>query len=321
MPMYKIIIVEWIPIQRVVESPQKSSSSSSADQEFITLVRINRPAVRNCVDTATSKELYDAFQTFDEDASSPVAILYGDEKAFCGGYDLSEVGSTAEHQDQDVSSLSARESSSSEKSTTHFQEVLAADKATVPDMAKSRGPMGPSRLLLKKPVIAAVSGFAVAGGLELACWCDLIVAEKSAVFGVFCRRFGVPLIDGGTVRLTNIVGLNRARELVLTGRALGAVEAHQWGLVNYLVEEPNAVLAKAVSVASDIVAAGPAECMRSDRESLMKTALGRMDGYDEDMREELRLGRRTIETGVSAQGGWQFSVGKVGRHGASRSNL
>lgn len=156
----------------------------------ITIVRINRAEVRNCVNTPTAISLLEAFKKFDESKISEIAILCGD-KTFCSGFDLAE----------------AMEASS--KSTEGWNTSQYGS-----------GPMGPSRMTLSKPVIAAVEGHAVAGGLELACWCDMIVSHPEAVFGVFCRRFGVPLIDGGTVRLVKSIGLNRARDMILTGRAV-----------------------------------------------------------------------------------------------------
>src|ERR1700727_3015531 len=172
----------------------------------VTTVILNRPEARNAVNGPTASGLFEAFEEFDRDDTASVAVLWGDHGTFCAGADLKAFG------------------------TPHANAV----HRTGP------GPMGPTRMVLSKPVIAAVSGYAVAGGLELALWCDLRVAEEDAVFGVFCRRWGVPLIDGGTVRLPQVVGLGRALDLILTGRAVPAAEAYQIGLVSRLVKHGDA---------------------------------------------------------------------------------
>ena len=193
-------------------------------------VTIDRPDCRNAVDPATADLLRQAFADFDADDSAAVAVLTGASGHFCAGFDLKAVGAGNErYQPEGV------------------------------------GPMGPSRMLLSKPVIAAVEGYAVAGGLELALWCDLRVASASAVFGVFCRRWGVPLIDGGTVRLPRIVGQGRALDMILTGRPVDAAEALAIGLANRVVAEGQA-LAAAQALAAEI-AHFPALCMRTDRVS------------------------------------------------------
>jgi enoyl-CoA hydratase len=195
----------------------------------ITIVTINRfDEARNAVDPETAILLREAFVAFDADESQSVAILTGAGGAFCAGYDLKAAASGVGRHDPD-----------------------------------GVGPMGPSRLLLAKPVIAAVEGYAVAGGLELALWCDLRVASESARFGVFCRRWGVPLIDGGTVRLPRLIGHSRALDMILTGREVGAVEAFEWGLANRLVPTGQA-LSAAVAVAK-LMAKFPQTCLRSDR--------------------------------------------------------
>jgi len=194
----------------------------------VTIVTIDRPARRNAVDPQTATALRDAFAAFAEDGNALVAILTGSEGHFCAGFDLNAVG------------------------TSRYD----------PD---GPGPMGPTRVLLRKPVIAAVEGHAVAGGLELALWCDLRVAAASAVFGVYCRRWGVPLIDGGTVRLPRIVGQGRALDMILTGRPVDAPEAHRIGLADRLVAD-GAALTAAIDLAKQI-AAFPQICMNSDRRS------------------------------------------------------
>ncbi|WP_194743856.1 crotonase/enoyl-CoA hydratase family protein [Thermaurantiacus tibetensis] len=189
-------------------------------------VMIDRPEVRNAVDPSTADALRDAFSAFEADGELAVAVLAGAGGTFCAGFDLRAVA------------------------------------ATVPDPA-GPGPMGPTRMLLSKPVIAAVEGHAVAGGLELALWCDLRIVSETAVFGVFCRRWGVPLIDGGTVRLPRIVGQGRALDMILTGRAVEAREALSWGLADRLVPA-GAALAEAQELAAAI-ARFPQACLRADR--------------------------------------------------------
>ena len=193
-------------------------------------ILIDRPEARNAVDPATAQQLRDAFDAFEADETASVAVLAGTGGHFCAGFDLKAVGAAASDHDPE-----------------------------------GEGPMGPTRRLLSKPVIAAVEGYAVAGGLELALWCDLRVASESAVFGVFCRRWGVPLIDGGTVRLPRIVGQGRALDMILTGRPVGAGEALAFGLANRLVPAGQA-LAEAVRLAEEI-ARFPQLCLRADRAS------------------------------------------------------
>jgi enoyl-CoA hydratase len=195
----------------------------------VTTVILDRPEVRNAVDGPTAVALADAFRAFDADADAAVAVLYGAGGTFCAGADLGAVGT-------------------------------ARGNRTQPD---GDGPMGPTRMQLSKPIIAAVAGHAVAGGLELALWCDLRIAEHDAIFGVFCRRWGVPLIDGGTVRLPRLVGLGRALDLILTGRAVDAAEALQIGLVNRTV--PRGDAREAAEALARELAALPQTCLRNDR--------------------------------------------------------
>lgn len=198
-----------------------------------TIVSIDRFAeARNAVDPETAILLREAFLAFDADDTQSVAILTGRGGSFCAGYDL---------------------------------KVAASREGVVQHDPAGPGPMGPTRHLLSKPVIAAVEGYAVAGGLELALWCDLRVASESAKFGVFCRRWGVPLIDGGTVRLPRLIGHSRALDMILTGREVGAREAFDWGLANRLVPEGQALVgAKAMA---EVLARFPQTCLRSDRRS------------------------------------------------------
>ena len=197
----------------------------------VTTIVLNRPEARNAVDRATAAALADAFRTFEADAEASVAVLWGVGGTFCAGADLKAF-------------------------------AAGSGNRVAPD---GDGPMGPTRMILSKPVIAAVSGHAVAGGLELACWCDLRVVEEDAVLGVFCRRFGVPLIDGGTVRLPRLIGLSRALDMILTGRPVGASEALAMGLANRIVPKGEA-LAAAQKLAAEI-ARFPQATMRGDRRS------------------------------------------------------
>jgi enoyl-CoA hydratase len=237
----------------------------------VTTVVLDRPEVRNAVDRATATELADAFRAFDADETQAVAVLTGAGGTFCAGADLG-----------------------------------ALDNRVEPD---GDGPMGPTRLRLGKPVVAAVEGYAVAGGLELALWCDLRVAATDATFGVFCRRWGVPLIDGGTVRLPRLVGTSRAMDLILTGRPVAADEAERIGLVNRVVPAGTA-REHAEALAAEL-AAYPQACLRNDRLSVLA-----QDGLDEEaaLRQELAYGVRSLEAGA-AQGAERFRRGQ-GRHGA-----
>jgi enoyl-CoA hydratase len=201
----------------------------------VTTVVLSRPEARNAVDGPTAAALADAFRGFEADEEAGAAVLWGDGGTFCAGADLKALGT----------------------SRGNRVDPMGAD-----------GPMGPTRMRLQKPVIAAVSGYAVAGGLELALWCDLRVAEEDAVFGVFCRRWGVPLVDGGTVRLARLIGQSRAMDMILTGRPVGAKEAYDFGLVNRLVLVGQA-RAAAEELAGEI-ARFPQVCVRADRMSLLQ---------------------------------------------------
>jgi enoyl-CoA hydratase len=239
------------------------------------IVTIDRPAVRNAVDQATAAELVAAFRRFEEDNGAAVAILTGAGGTFCAGADLKAVSDDR------------------------------GNRVTF----EGDGPMGPTRMQLGKPVIAAVEGHAVAGGLELAIWCDLRVAARDAVFGVFCRRWGVPLVDGGTVRLPRIVGHGVAMDLILTGRPVSADEALRIGLANRLTERGKA-LAGALALAAQI-AAFPQRCVRSDRMSACEQwDLPLVDALG----NETRRGIEVIESGETAAGAARFASGK-GRHG------
>jgi enoyl-CoA hydratase len=240
----------------------------------VTTVILDRPTVRNAVDGPTADALADAFRRFEADDEARVAVLWGAGGTFCAGADLKAMGGEQRNRVE----------------------------------VDGDGPMGPTRLALSKPVIAAIAGHAVAGGLELACWCDLRVVEEDAVLGVFCRRWGVPLIDGGTVRLPRLIGLSRALDLILTGRAVDAVEAHAIGLANRVVGVGEA-RAAAEALAAQL-AALPQTALRGDRRS----------AYDQEgvelehaLRHELLIGRGALVEG--AEGAQRFADG-VGRGGA-----
>jgi enoyl-CoA hydratase len=241
----------------------------------ITVVSICRPERRNAVDLATARELLEAFESFEADARASVAILTGKGSTFCAGADMNAL----------------------------------ADGSHQPVSDGGPGPMGPTRLELSKPVIAAIEGYAVAGGLELALWCDLRVAATDAVLGVYCRRFGVPLVDGGTVRLPRLIGQSRALDLVLTGRGVGGPEALNMGLVNRL-SAPGQALEVALELAHEL-AELPQTCMRNDRCSLY-AQWG--ESEREAMVTETRLGRHSIDSGESIEGAKRFASG-AGRHG------
>ncbi|MDE0802479.1 MAG: crotonase/enoyl-CoA hydratase family protein [Acidimicrobiales bacterium] len=249
-----------------------------------TVVTISRLSVRNAVDSATASELFAAFQRIDADDDCRVAILTGDGGTFCSGADLGAVSADGGNRVDPMPPAT--------DATDHLP-----------------GPMGPTRMRLSKPVVAAVEGYAVAGGLELAAWCDLRVAASDAVFGVFCRRWGVPLVDGGTVRLPRLIGHSRAMDMILTGRAVAAPEAFEWGLVNRL-SEPGQALADAKAVAAEI-AAFPPRCVVSDRRSALEQ--WSLSEYDA-LAYETMLGRDTIASGETMEGATRFASGE-GRHG------
>lgn len=244
----------------------------------IAIVTIDRPAQRNAVDSATAAELAKVFRQFEADANAKVGILTGAGGCFCAGADL--------------------------------KAYASGDRREISDAGD--GPMGPTRMRLSKPVIAAIEGYAVAGGCELALWCDLRVASTTAVFGIFCRRFGVPLIDLGTIRLPRLIGHSRAMDLILTGREVPAQEAFDIGLANRLVEEGEALMAS-LELATQI-AAFPQRCLRNDRLSAIEQW-----GLDDEaaVRNELRRGFDSIGSGESLTGAASFADG-AGRHGARR---
>ena len=236
---------------------------------------IDNPEVKNAVDGETAEELANAFRNFENEEKAEVAVLWGANGTFCSGANL--------------------------------KAVLDGKGNRIE--VDGDGPMGPTRMILSKPVLAAVAGHAVAGGLELALWCDLRVVEKSAIFGVFCRRFGVPLIDGGTVRLPRLIGLSRALDMILTGRPITAQEAYNWGLANRIVSDGTA-REEAERLAREI-ANFPKICMRNDRLSAYE-----QNGMnlEKAMQNEFQYGMRTLESGEYLEGSKNFSSGK-GKHG------
>lgn len=240
----------------------------------VTTVIMNRPKARNAVNGPAAAQLYAAFDEFEHDDSASVAVLCGDNGTFCAGADLKAMGTADSNQ-------------------TH---------------RGGPAPMGPTRMVLSKPVIAAVSGYAVAGGLELALWCDLRVVEEDAEFGVFCRRWGVPLIDGGTVRLPRLIGHSRAMDLILTGRAVGAQEALQIGLANRLVSKGQA-RAAAEELAAQL-AALPQLCLRADRLSALHQW-----GETEQDAMDFEFGSLAKVSSELLAGAKRFVDG-AGRHGA-----
>ncbi len=247
-----------------------------ADRTLV--ITIDRPERRNAVDRSTADELHRIFAAFDVDDAHDVAVLTGAGGNFCAGADLHAIGT--------------------------------GDGNRVSDDPDAPAPLGCTRLLLDKPVIAAVEGFAVAGGLELALWCDLRVAATDATFGVYCRRFGVPLVDGGTVRLPRLIGQSRALDMILTGRGISGMEAGEWGLANRTCA-PGSALDSAPGLAASL-AAFPQRCLRNDRRSSYEQwGLG----VDDALVNETRLGLATLHSGETLEGAARFVAG-AGRGGA-----
>jgi len=232
-------------------------------------VVLDRPDRRNAIDPDMAAQLAETFRAFDADSSAAVAVLYGAGGHFCAGADL--------------------------------KSIAEGDVHTIDPDPSADGPLGCTRMRLSKPVIAAVSGYAVAGGLELACWCDLRVAAEDAIFGVFCRRVGVPLVDGGTQRLPRIVGLGRALDLILTGREVSAQEAHRMGLVTRVVP-PESVREEAETLALTL-ASMPQTCLRSDRRAVYD---GLAMGHAAGLAREADLGRQVLDSGEPIDGAKRF---------------
>jgi len=236
---------------------------------------MDNPEVKNAVDGKTADELADAFRNFEEDDTARVAILWGSGGCFCAGANL---------------------------------KAMVEGKGNRLEKTGD-GPMGPTRMLLSKPVIAAVSGYAVAGGLELAIWCDLRVVERDAVFGVFSRRFGVPLIDGGTFRLPRLIGLSRALDMIITGRKVDAETALSYGLANYVVDVGKS--REEAEKLAEKISGFPQTCMRNDRLSAYEQ-FGM--NIDEALANEYEHGIKVIESGETFDGAERFAKGE-GRHG------
>lgn len=239
----------------------------------ITIIKINRPQVRNAVNKTTATALRKAWMDFEGDENALVGILTGGDEVFCAGADLHDIN--------------------------QFNE----------DIQGPSGPLGFTRLFVSKPTIAAIAGYCVAGGLELACWCDLRIADESAIFGCFERRFGVPLIDGGTQRLPRIIGLGRALEMILTGRPVAASEAIAFGLANEVVPRGQS-LRRAIAL-GQMLAKFPQTCLRNDRQA---TYLGLSKDLAEGLRLEAALGAETLKSGEAAAGSMRFQQGQ-GRKG------
>ncbi|MDE2184917.1 MAG: crotonase/enoyl-CoA hydratase family protein [Alphaproteobacteria bacterium] len=250
----------------------------------VTTVILDRAPRRNAVDRPTADALSDAFAAFEQDTESRVAVLWGAGGHFCSGADL--------------------------KALAEGRANRRCVPSKHPDPLTPDAPMGPTRMRLSKPVIAAVAGYAVAGGFELALWCDLRVAEEDAVFGIFSRRWGVPLIDGGTVRLPRLIGQSRALDMILTGRPVGAAEALAMGLVNRLV--PKGEGRAAAEALAAALAAFPQACLANDRSSVYEQ-------FDLDftaaMENEFARGMRTLASGEAQEGAARFAAG-AGRHGS-----
>ncbi|KAI1115806.1 ClpP/crotonase-like domain-containing protein [Nemania sp. NC0429] len=266
----------------------------SKTEAGITTITINRPHRRNAIDGPTARKLTDAFLAFEDDPDQKVCVFYGAHGTFCAGFDLHEVAKYSPESDQYKGAII---------DPGHHVE------------GRNIGPIGPSRMQIKKPVISAVSGYAVAGGLELSLLGDMRVAEEDAVFGVFCRRFGVPLIDGGTVRLQAIIGLGRALDMILTGRGVPAQEALQMGLANRVVPKGQA-LAEATKIAQQLLTF-PQNCMNIDRASCYYSAYN-ASSFEDALSNEFENGIKVITT-ESVAGAAKFSSG-VGRHGAFASS-
>jgi len=263
--------------------PELDAVQYAASPKGITTITLHRSSRRNAVDSSTARKLHEAFLKYEADATQKVCVFYGANGTFCAGADLQAVANT------------------STANTTHFGPVKG------PNIA----PMGPSRMQIRKPVICAVSGYAVAGGLELSLIADMRVVEEDAVFGVFCRRFGVPLIDGGTVRLQAIIGLGRAMDMILTGRPVSAQEALTMGLANRVVPKGKA-LEEATKLAEQLLEF-PQLCMNADRRSAYYAAF-EAKSFEDAMDFEFANAEDVLAK-ESIQGAKRFASG-LGRSGS-----
>jgi enoyl-CoA hydratase len=256
----------------------------------IWIIKLNRENSANAIDKLTADELQNVFESFENDSISCIAILSGQGKYFCSGADLKEVN---RHMENFVNSFG--------KSS---KEVIRSNMNTI---SEKDAPLGISRMLLKKPVIAAISGPAVAGGLELALWCDMRVSYKDCSLGVYCRRYGVPLIDGGSYRLSALIGLSRAMDLILTGREIKGEEAYQIGLVNRIVERQENVLQEALNLAQ-ILCGLPQICMRNDRLSLIENSYNL--NIKNLIENEYNHGIKSLISGEAIKGSKLFTQGQ-----------
>ena len=280
----------------ITQPTSKATAVSSQRIGATRLITLSRPDVRNAVDADTARALYAAFIEFEEDAEAKVAVFHGAHGHFCAGWDLK------------AGARMARDEGGPGVLTNLDFEPLAGAQLEAAPASAPLGPMGPSRLLLSKPVIAAVSGAAVAGGMELALWCDMRVMEEDAYFGVFCRRFGVPLIDGGTVRLPRLIGMGYAMDLILTGRKVAAAEALAMGLANRVVPTGGAL--DAALLLAEQLAGFPQATMNADRMS----AYQQWDlPLHHALHQEWLRGKACIGEGL--QGAGRFADGQ-GRHGS-----
>ena len=270
-----------------VQDDEPNSILTDIGQDGITHITINRPHCRNAVNSATAGRLFQAFAAFEDDPAQKVCVFTGSNGTFCAGADLYELARSKKLNDRESSWLPA------------------------PVQGQNLAPMGPSRMQIMKPVICAVAGHAVAGGLELSLLADMRVAEEDAVFGVYCRRFGVPLIDGGTVRLQRIVGLGRALDMILTGRPVNAQEALSMGLANRVVPKGQG-RDEAIAIARQLLDF-PQKCMNADRDSCYYSAYGAVS-MEDALRRETEKGVKIIEA-ESIAGASNFSGGE-GRHGS-----
>ncbi|KAL4947919.1 ClpP/crotonase-like domain-containing protein [Aspergillus filifer] len=276
----------------IPNDPEPNAVQTTTTSTGITTITLNRPARRNAIDGPTARKLTSAFLAFESDSSQKVCVLTGANDTFCAGFDLHEVAKYESQSDNDGTYNGPR--------ISHHSRV----------QGRNMGPIGPSRMQITKPVIAAVAGYAVAGGLELSLIADIRVAEEDAIFGVFCRRWGVPLIDGGTVRLQAIIGLGRAMDMILTGRGVGAQEALSIGLANRVVPKGKGV-DEAMGIARQLVSF-PQGCMNIDRASCYNAAYN-ATSFEEALAFEYDHGIEAIEK-ESVKGAKRFRDG-AGRHG------
>lgn len=270
------MLTTWRTVFRSFASETKSDLVVVTKQKKLHLIGINRPEKRNCVNSETAKQLQQAFENFENDDDAYAAVLYGKGGNFCAGFDLQQVA-----------------------------------KGNVEDMPSCTGTMGPTAMFLSKPVVAAVNGYAVAGGFELALWCDLRVMEDNAIMGVFCRRFGVPLLDGGTVRLPQLIGLSHALDLILTGRAVDAREAYAMGLANRVVPCGTGI-GTAVNLANSLCKF-PQKCLKADRHSTYHS-LFKAESLKEALQFEFENAKHVLSE-ESVAGAQTFIEG-IGRHGS-----